>query len=81
MRNDLLRQNLGHRYRVVMNEEGQYALWSFKLAPPAGWITIHSSNSHEDCLEFIDNNWTDILPYCFQSKKTSREGKTSSTTS
>ena len=47
---------------VVTNEEGQYALWQFKSAPPAGWISIHSSNSQEDCLEYIGNNWSDILP-------------------
>ena len=56
----------GHRYRVVTNEEGQYALWQFKLAPPAGWITIHSSNSQEECLKFIDNNWLNIMPKSLQ---------------
>jgi MbtH protein len=56
----------GHRYRVVTNEEGQYALWQFKLAPPSGWITIHSSNSQEECLKFIDNNWLNIMPKSFQ---------------
>ena len=50
------------RYHVVTNEEGQHALWHFKPAPPAGWITIHSSNSQEECLEYIGSNWPDILP-------------------
>jgi len=53
-------------YHVVTNEEGQYALWHFKPAPPAGWITIHSSNSQEECLEFIDSNWLNIMPNSFQ---------------
>ncbi|MBM5815290.1 MAG: MbtH family NRPS accessory protein [Cyanobacteria bacterium K_Offshore_surface_m2_239] len=68
MRNDLQRHVQGHQYRVVKNQEGQYALWSFKLAPPAGWITIHSSNSQEECLEFIDSNWTNIMPNCLQNQ-------------
>jgi len=51
-----------HQCHVVINEEGQYALWQFKPAPPAGWISVHSSNSEEECLEYISRNWTDILP-------------------
>lgn len=49
-------------YHVLVNEEGQHSLWpSFKKVPK-GWTIVHRSDSRATCLEFINQNWTDMRP-------------------
>ena len=47
---------------VLINEEGQHSLWpAFKEVPP-GWTIAHKSDTRAACLEFINQNWTDMRP-------------------
>ena len=49
-------------FHVLVNEEGQYSLWpAFKEVPP-GWTIAHKSDTRAACLEFINQNWTDMRP-------------------
>ncbi|MGA7490492.1 MAG: MbtH family protein [Xanthobacteraceae bacterium] len=49
-------------YHVLVNDEGQHSLWPSFIAVPAGWTIVHESASRAACLEFINQNWTDMRP-------------------
>lgn len=49
-------------YNVLINEEGQHSLWPSFIEVPKGWTIIHKSDSRAACLEFINQNWTDMRP-------------------
>ncbi|MFC8077826.1 amino acid adenylation domain-containing protein [Streptomyces sp. NPDC057307] len=50
------------RYRVVVNEEGQYALWPLERQVPAGWADTGCHGERERCLAFVETVWTDLRP-------------------
>lgn len=47
---------------VVRNHEDQYSLWPTDLPVPQGWVKEPKNGSREDCLEYIEENWTDMRP-------------------
>ena len=49
-------------YDVVVNGEEQYSIWRAGRQVPAGWRTVGKRGSREDCLGYIDENWTDMRP-------------------
>lgn len=49
-------------YDVVVNGEEQYSIWLAGRQVPAGWRTVGKRGSREDCLGYIDENWTDMRP-------------------
>jgi uncharacterized protein YbdZ (MbtH family) len=49
-------------FHVLINEEGQHSLWPSFIEVPQGWTIIHKSDSRAACLEFINQNWTDMRP-------------------
>jgi MbtH protein len=49
-------------YLVLVNAENQHSLWPAGLAVPAGWSTAHPADSRENCLEYVEKNWTDLRP-------------------
>jgi MbtH protein len=49
-------------FRVLINDEGQHSLWPAFADVPAGWRTIYQSDSRQDCLDYIDEHWTDMRP-------------------
>jgi MbtH protein len=48
-------------YHVLINDEGQHSLWPSFKEVPKGWTIVHS-DGRAACLEFIDQNWTDMRP-------------------
>ncbi|MFI7288752.1 MbtH family protein [Streptomyces anulatus] len=50
------------RHRVLVNDEGQHALWPSFAAVPAGWDEVFGPAEHAACLEYVEANWTDITP-------------------
>ncbi|WP_435107956.1 MbtH family protein [Nocardiopsis synnemataformans] len=50
------------RFLVLVNDEGQHSLWPEFLAVPAGWAVLHGPDERQACLEFIEENWTDMRP-------------------
>lgn len=50
------------QYRVVVNEEEQYAIWPAELAVPAGWSEAGKTGSKEECLAFVKEEWRDMTP-------------------
>jgi MbtH protein len=49
-------------YYVLMNAEGQYSLWPGFADVPDGWRVIFGEAGRPECLEFIEQNWTDMRP-------------------
>ncbi|MEU9119079.1 MbtH family protein [Streptomyces sp. NPDC048506] len=47
---------------VVVNDEGQYALWRSFTALPAGWTAVHGPGGRRSCLDHVEANWTDMRP-------------------
>ncbi len=49
-------------YRVVVNDEGQYSIWFADREIPLGWYDLGKKGTKEECLDFIDREWTDMRP-------------------
>ncbi|MFK4066857.1 MbtH family protein [Streptomyces sp. NPDC029674] len=49
-------------YRVVVNDEEQYALWPADRADPPGWYPEGTTGSRVRCLRRIEEVWTDMRP-------------------
>jgi MbtH protein len=50
------------RFLVLRNDEGQYSLWPSFIDVPAGWHVVHEEDSRAACLQYIEDNWTDMRP-------------------
>lgn len=49
-------------YRVVINLEDQYSIWSTRKEIPYGWSDVGKSGTKEECLSYIKEVWTDMRP-------------------
>ena len=49
-------------YLVLVNDEGQHSLWPASIAVPAGWVIAHDKDSRSNCLEYVEEHWTDMRP-------------------
>nr|AKC91858.1 mbtH-like protein [Streptomyces muensis] len=49
-------------YKVLINGEAQYSLWPTSIDVPAGWTIVHGPDSQQACLDFVEENWTDMRP-------------------
>ncbi|RFU85211.1 MbtH family protein [Streptomyces triticagri] len=49
-------------YRVVVNDEEQYSIWPADRDVPEGWRSVGESAPKDECLAWIDENWTDMRP-------------------
>ena len=47
---------------VLINDEGQYSLWPTFRDVPAGWMTVGPRGARKDCLDYIEEHWTDMRP-------------------
>lgn len=49
-------------YCVLVNEEGQHSLWPIFREVPAGWRPVGPRGPRNECLDWIEKNWTDLRP-------------------
>ena len=49
-------------YDVVMNHEEQYSIWLADRVIPAGWVAVGKRGRKAECLQYIDQVWTDMRP-------------------
>jgi MbtH protein len=47
---------------VLVNNEKQYSLWPGFREIPAGWSAVGPSGPRKQCLDWIEENWTDMRP-------------------
>ena len=49
-------------FLVVVNHENQYSLWPSFREIPLGWTATGPRGSRKVCLDWIEQNWTDMRP-------------------
>ncbi len=49
-------------YRVVVNHEWQYSIWLVDRELPLGWRDAGKQGTRPECLDHIDQVWTDMRP-------------------
>jgi uncharacterized protein YbdZ (MbtH family) len=50
------------RFYVLVNDEEQHSLWPTFADVPAGWRVVYGEADRAACLDYIEQNWTDIRP-------------------
>ncbi|MEG8279672.1 MbtH family protein [Streptomyces sp. AHA2] len=50
------------RFLVVVNDEEQHSLWPAFAEVPAGWRVVFGEAARSECLEYVEQNWTDLRP-------------------
>ena len=49
-------------FLVLVNDEEQHSLWPAFADVPAGWRVVYGEADRAACLDYIEQNWTDIRP-------------------
>ncbi|MGW6919362.1 MbtH family protein [Kitasatospora sp. NPDC054939] len=49
-------------FRVLRNDEGQHSLWPSFAEVPAGWSVVREDDGRQECLDWIEEHWTDLRP-------------------
>ncbi|MFF7987997.1 MbtH family protein [Streptomyces sp. NPDC007901] len=49
-------------YLVLVNDEGQYSLWPVRVDVPEGWHLVFGEAGRDECLAYVEENWTDMRP-------------------
>ena len=49
-------------YKVVINHEEQYSIWPADKDNPAGWTAVGKSGKKQECLDYLEQVWTDMRP-------------------
>ncbi|MET9963041.1 MbtH family protein [Streptomyces sp. NPDC006326] len=49
-------------YLVLVNSENQHSLWPSFITAPEGWTAVFGEGRREECLAYIEQNWTDMRP-------------------
>jgi MbtH protein len=55
-------------YKVVVNHEEQYSIWSVKEKTPFGWTDTGKTGLKSECLSYIKEVWTDMRPLSLRRK-------------
>lgn len=56
------------RYTVVINHEEQYSIWPEDREIPLGWKSVGKSGTKQECLDHIEEVWTDMRPLSLRKK-------------
>jgi MbtH protein len=49
-------------YYVLVNDEEQHSLWPSFAEIPAGWRTALGPAPRDECVAYVETNWTDLRP-------------------
>ncbi|MGI5499878.1 MbtH family protein [Lentzea sp. CA-135723] len=49
-------------YQVLVNDEGQYSLWPLAKEVPTGWTQAGKEGTKQECMDHVDEVWTDMRP-------------------
>ncbi|MCP5049990.1 MAG: MbtH family NRPS accessory protein [bacterium] len=63
------------RYKVVINHEEQYSIWPEDREVPAGWKAEGKIGTKQECLDHIEEVWTDMRPLSLRKKMEELEKK------
>lgn len=62
-------------YKVVVNHEQQYSIWPADRENALGWDDSGKSGTKADCLEYIEQVWTDMRPLSLRNAMEKKQGK------
>ena len=60
-------------YRVVLNHEEQYSIWPAHKAMPPGWRDGNKTGTKDECLDHIEQVWTDMRPLSVRQRMAAAE--------
>ncbi|MEU1473453.1 MbtH family protein [Streptomyces sp. NPDC005761] len=49
-------------YHVLVNAESQHSLWPVFAGVPEGWTVTLADSGRQVCLDYINEQWTDMRP-------------------
>jgi MbtH protein len=55
-------------YTVVINHEEQYSIWPLRKQIPKGWHAVGKEGPKAECLQYIEEVWTDMRPLSLRKK-------------
>ena len=55
-------------YKVVINHEEQYSIWPVDRENPMGWKDVGKEGTRKECLDYIEEVWTDMRPLSLRKK-------------
>ncbi len=55
-------------YRVVINSEEMYSIWPADREIPLGWTDAGKAGPRQECLDYIEEVWTDMRPLSLRRK-------------
>ncbi len=55
-------------YKVVVNHEEQYSIWTAGRENALGWNDVGKSGTKAECLAYIEEVWTDMRPLSLRKK-------------
>lgn len=55
-------------FTVVLNDQGQYSIWSVGPSPPKGWKEVGQTGMQQECLDYIEKVWVDMRPKSLRDK-------------
>lgn len=55
-------------FRVVVNHQEQYSIWPQDRDLPLGWNDAGKAGSKKECLDYIEEVWTDMRPLSLRKK-------------
>lgn len=55
-------------YKVVVNHEEQYSIWPTARELPLGWKAVGKQGTKQECLDYIEEVWTDMRPLSLRKK-------------
>ena len=62
-------------YKVVINHEEQYSIWPAEREMPLGWKAEGKEGTKQQCLDHIEEVWTDMRPLSLRKKMEEMERK------
>ncbi|MDH6573246.1 uncharacterized protein YbdZ (MbtH family) [Streptomyces sp. SAI-135] len=54
------------RFFVLVNDEEQHSLWPSFAEVPSGWRVVFGEADRQECLQYVEENWTDLRPKSLQ---------------
>lgn len=49
-------------FSVLVNAAGQHSLWPQFADVPGGWNVVFGPDTRTNCLDYVEENWTDMRP-------------------
>jgi MbtH protein len=65
-------------FSVVMNHEEQYSIWPEYKELPRGWTAVGKKGKKGECLDYIDQVWTDMRPLSLRQQMAALEQRDAS---